>query len=311
MWSISKRNILLLTLFLVACASLSTSNIFRRSTQFHCRTVTPPSRARRSRFCSQRPKVIIYNRVPKAGSSTTLALLSRLSKQNQFALVRLPYHNYSKVRSEIEAALLRPGRTLICDHFNFPSIFHGDDIAYINILREPVSRIISQYYYLRYGDRPAVEKNKVLHDRGNMTLDHCIQQDDSHRVKCLGSASSVSVGQSQYFCGRDGGDCSNLKRKELHARAMGNMEMFYSVGVIEHYGAFLQMLEYTYPEFFRGAYALYDGSRVNTAQEKPQYILPNNVSLEYLSRETELDQILYEKAVMQQKLQLQACANFS
>ena len=89
------------------------------------------------------------------------------------------------------------------------------------------------------------------------------------------------------------------------------MEMFYSVGVLEHYDEFLQMLEYTYPEFFRGARSLHDGSRSNIAQDKPEYILPNSSTLEYLSRETELDRILYEKAVIQQKMQLQACVQRS
>jgi hypothetical protein len=241
-----------------------------------------------------------------------MALLSSLSRQNQFKFVRTgqPYHNYSKVRIEIEAALLRPGRTVICDHFHFPSILYEEDIAYINLLREPVSRTISAYYYMRYGDRPAKRKNEIRRERGNMTLDDCIHQDDSERVKCLGSA-RIGVAQSQFFCGRDDGICSNLNITELHTRALDNMEMFFTVGVLEHYDEFLQMLEYTYPEFFRGARSLYGGSRSNTAQDKSEYILPNSSTREYLSRETKLDRILYEKAVIQQKMQLQACVQRS
>ena len=226
----------LLLSLLAACASLALLSTFRHTLFYSLRTtvdqsgdVIPSSWARRSRFCSQRPKVIIYNRVPKAGSSTALALLSRLSRQNQFTLVRTgePWHNYSKVRIEIESALLRPGRTMICDHFNFPSILH-EDIAYVNLLREPVSRVISEYYYVRYGRRPAARRSEALRVRGNMTLDSCIHQDDADRVKCLGSAKHISVSQSKYFCGRDGGSCSNLNRKQLHARAMNNMEMLIS-----------------------------------------------------------------------------------
>ena len=64
-------------------------------------------------------------------------------------------------------------------------------------------------------------------------------------------------------------------------------------------------------QFFRGARSLYDGSRSNTTQDKSEYILPNSSTREYLSRETKLDRILYEKAVIQQKMQLQACVQRS
>lgn len=261
--------------------------------------------------CDRIPKIVIYNRIPKAGSSTTIDLLNKLQKANRFTLhhTGAPHHNYTLVHMAIEAALRRPGRTLICGHFAYPEVEHGDDIVYINLLREPVSRIVSEYYYSRYGDRPIQAKLEFIKKRGSLSLNECVQMDRLGRRECLGSARDVEVGQSSYFCGRDQGECFGLKSADVYERGSSNMRSIFIVGVMERYVDFLRELELTLPEFFRNATELYDGKHSNVGKFPLQYASPDNKTIEFLKNATELDEKLYQEAVLLQIKQLRACEN--
>ena len=100
------------------------------------------------------PQIIIYNRIPKAGSTTLMTILEKLADRNNYNFVTPePYHDHWKVKRAVVKALDSGGRTVICNHFNFPEFLYGKDIAYVNILRNPVDKCVSTYYYARYGYR--------------------------------------------------------------------------------------------------------------------------------------------------------------
>lgn len=105
--------------------------------------------------CEQRdPQVIVYNRIPKTGSTTMMTLLKTLASLNNFTFVfPLPKYRHEVIEKAILDAISSGHRTLICNHFNFPEIYYGHKVAYINILRSPIRRCISAYYYNRYGNR--------------------------------------------------------------------------------------------------------------------------------------------------------------
>jgi len=260
--------------------------------------------------CNLRPKVIVYNRIPTAGSSTTLALIRKLAELNNFTLVGLnpPFNSYSKASRAIMDAITRPERTLIAGHFHFPEIFFGKDVEYINLLREPVSRIVSDYYYLRYGNRGRNDKIEVLQTRGNFTLDECVRLDDMNRKRCL-NEDFVNILQSRYLCGRDGGECEGLALPEVSARAMNNMNSVYTVGLLENYREFLQLLELAFPEFFRGASSAYHGEQKNIARTKPDYIAPGQETIHILSKLIKWDVKLHKQVESQQQQHLQACSS--
>lgn len=109
------------------------------------------------------PKIIVYNRVPKAGSTTLIAILKELAKENNFDFVMPePYHDHELVKQAILDALISGKKTVICNHFNYPEFLYAKNIAYINILREPVDRCVSSYYYARYGQRKSVWREEHL-----------------------------------------------------------------------------------------------------------------------------------------------------
>lgn len=105
--------------------------------------------------CEERdPQIIVYNRIPKTGSTTMVALLNKLALRNNFHVIfPRPFYSHSAVRKAIADAISSGQQIMICNHFNFPEIKYGTKLAYINILRSPVNRCFSGYYYSRYGDR--------------------------------------------------------------------------------------------------------------------------------------------------------------
>ena len=94
------------------------------------------------------PSVIVYNRIPKAGSTFMTELLKRLKRRNQFDLKNGQWwfhHNHAQTRKVILRALYDSEtsedaswtnggikRTMIVNHANFPEIVFAKELAYIN-----------------------------------------------------------------------------------------------------------------------------------------------------------------------------------
>lgn len=103
--------------------------------------------------CAPRhPQIMVYNRIPKAGSTTLLVLLDKLAVANDFDVVMpTPYYDHPAALASIGAALASGRRTLVCNHFNYPELqYGGGQVAYMNVMRHPVDRCTSVYYYLRW-----------------------------------------------------------------------------------------------------------------------------------------------------------------
>ena len=245
--------------------------------------------------CSPRdPQVIVYNRIPKAGSSTILNLLKNLSSVNNFALISpTPYYNHSVARDAILAALSSGKRAVVCNHFNFPELLYGkNDIAYINVMRDPVDRCISTYYYSRYGDRSNSEKREVLGRYGDITLDECLAKPDEELSSCLNCPPAL---QALAFCGRDGGSCSESSETLLQ-QSWETIKSHYFVGLTEDLDGTAAMLEGLFPSFFKGMTAL---SAViapkNTLQGRDEYVLPSGQGRDIIAKKSVVDVELYRK----------------
>lgn len=145
-----------------------------------------------------RHDLLLYNRVPKTGSTTMQALLDELGPRNGFATVH-SNHPHTAPRYKESAhvrfahpqprleELLRfadyhqelPGkmrRPVAVDHHwpwvNFTAARKRQPL-YFNTLRDPLSRAASAYTYLRYGPRDPDSRAKILRLFGNLTLDGC------------------------------------------------------------------------------------------------------------------------------------------
>jgi len=264
------------------------------------------------------PQVIVYNRIPKAGSSTLISLLSHLAKKNNFTLVLpTPYYNHPAARDAVLTALATGTRTVVCNHFNFPEILYGgsieahsinrnkQQIAYINVMRNPVDRCASYYYYTRYGDRNRQLKKDIIDEYGNLTIDECVSKPYNEIKKCFNCKSDT---QALAFCGREGGGCSRATAEEVIEQAWENIQAHYFVGITEDLHGTAEMLELLYPSFFRGiteAMEVTKPKKVSSSRE--QYIAPSNKARRVVEKWAAVDMDLYTRVHARYTEQRKAC----
>ena len=205
-----------------------------------------------------RVKHLIYNRVPKCGSRTTRHLIKRLSLKNGFILnyyqkgVNMSYRTTLDEQKEIARLIERKKNSLYIRHVHFidfqklgvPHIYN-----YLNLIREPLQRLTSQYYYIR---KQNLYKAKGLTlERVKMTFNECVEKghyecrDPDHIFKII-----------PFFCGHSP-NCTIPSRWALE-QAIKNVQLYFPVvGYLENMQQFLKLLELAWPQFFTGAIKVY------------------------------------------------------
>ena len=106
-------------------------------------------------------KVLIFNRIPKCGSSTMSDLLRRLALRNNFNIHKSNVHSMEVLKESgiksfiiwIFSALFRSQNqdTVLVKHQHYvpiPEVLQ-ENVVYINLMRDPVKRFVSGYYYKR------------------------------------------------------------------------------------------------------------------------------------------------------------------
>lgn len=107
--------------------------------------------------------IIIYNRVPKTASTSFMGVVYDLCEQNSFHSIHLNITKNQHVLSVTDQVRLANNITRWTDRL--PALYHGHveyinfrklgvskRIFYINIIRKPLDRLVSYYYFLRFGD---------------------------------------------------------------------------------------------------------------------------------------------------------------
>ena len=243
------------------------------------------------------PQIIVYNRIPKAGSTTLISLLTTLATLNDFDLILPePYYDHAAARNAILSALVSGKKTIICNHFNFPEILYSDRIAYINVMRHPVDRCTSWYYYTRYGDRNRDLKAGILQQYGGETLDDCAAKPQEQLRTCLNCDADT---QSQAFCGREDGPCRAQQTSAALSQAWSNVRSHYFVGLTEDLNGTAMMLEQMYPSFFRGGVAAMDAAggqpRKKVTSSREEYVAPSEQTSAVLATWLAPDMELYRR----------------
>ncbi|XP_070576835.1 uronyl 2-sulfotransferase-like [Ptychodera flava] len=203
---------------------------------------------------------IIYNRVDKSGSRSLLYTFRRLRVENGFIhnqsrIYLKPNLTLSEQRDLVaEVQSLRP--PFIFDrhlHYVDFNIFGARAPSWINLIREPLPRLISRYYFKRYGDEfqqgPRMGFNGTEEDI-NQSFDDCVLLD---KHECSEEGGFLVV---PYFCGQEPA-CQKPSRWALEKAKQNVVEKFAFVGILEDFNSTLIVLEKMFPQFFKGLYRTY------------------------------------------------------
>lgn len=222
--------------------------------------------------------VIIYNRIPKTGSTTFANICNKLSVKNHFWTVNL---NASLPSGETSNVYVWPPgeqREFLYNITSWtkkqPALYHGhfsfiqpdkfliqnaNLISYINIIRNPLDRLVSYYYFLRYGDDFRPNKTRKNHN-DHRSIDECVvdtyqnfdpdtnQQIIADHQDCGPEKIWMQV---PFFCGQYSRCWDKNSRKWAYEMAVNNFYKYYSlVGYTDAYEKFFEMLDDIFPEFF-------------------------------------------------------------
>ncbi|XP_063588962.1 uncharacterized protein LOC134766136 [Penaeus indicus] len=224
------------------------------------------------------PHVVIYNRVPKCASATMLRICLGLSKSNKFSFNNM--RNLGKHKTKADQVKLAKwifGRSFTSRHFFFEhmSYFNFSRVGFweptwINVVRHPVKRYISHYYF-----------------KGpKQTLDVCIGTG-----KCdFKHGKNRIPAQISYFIGYN-----PISKLKLNARALQMAKqvverVFVVIGIQEELDNTLLVLQHLLPNFFGGATEL-EYKNWNIQASKPP---TSNKTLAVLQRWLKVDIEFYE-----------------
>ncbi|XP_035445554.2 heparan sulfate 2-O-sulfotransferase pipe [Spodoptera frugiperda] len=237
-------------------------------------------------------EILFFNRVPKVGSQTFMELLHRLAYKNQFGFHRDAVQRVETIRlapadqmalASLVSAYDPPASYIkhVC-YTNFTRLGYPNPI-YVNVVRDPVERVISWYYYVRapwyYVERKRAFPDLPLPDPAWLKKDFetCVLSGD-RECRYIEGQTHEGIGdhrrQTLFFCGHDP-QCMPFNSVEALQRAKRVVEEQYAVvGVLEDMNSTLLAFERYVPRFFHGALKLYweemnTFTRINRNSFKP------------------------------------------
>lgn len=233
------------------------------------------------------PYLLFFNRIPKSGSTTLQDFFRSLSNYVDVEVDIYPQGASKWATSDIEevedrsmkllkrAKLMHGGhnsesytpRGIYIQHFyysEFPGLSAIEtNYGYITLLREPVSRVISAYYYYRF-----TKNFKMPPHHKQASLSECV------RGELYGCEANL---MTQYFCGHEDG-CASKNREHRYAfyTASQNIQKYIAVGITEDFLTSVKLFKKLLPDF------------IPEFVELPQTLKKQNINkLDYMSEVTD------------------------
>ncbi|XP_039249605.2 uronyl 2-sulfotransferase-like isoform X1 [Styela clava] len=198
-------------------------------------------------------RYLIFNRVPKCGSMSLTSTSYSLGAQNGFK-VASPYEDGEKPNKSGEEQMefikylhsqTHPFMYIRHQYFIDFENFGEKQPIYINMIRDPIARFESFYYFSRFGNQRGGGGAKLGDQKTQETIDECVQK---RRQECTKPYWQVVP----YFCGQEPG-CMSRSRWALD-RAKENIKNHYVfVGTLEDLDDSLKILEHLIPRYFKNA----------------------------------------------------------
>ncbi|XP_077988095.1 uronyl 2-sulfotransferase-like [Glandiceps talaboti] len=199
---------------------------------------------------------VVYNRVGKCGSRTLMAISEKMSVLNGFRHVKSQEYHGRRLSREEEAdfvyeVMAIPPPFLYNRHLDFvrfPPHFAKIAPAYINLIRDPVERKISSYYYMRFGDESQSRDGSKRN--ASITFEECV-------IQTLDECKPGKMTLIPFFCGQSE-MCHEESEWALETAKRNVVENYVFVGLLEHLHRSLRIWQYLMPAFFRSAPQAYD-----------------------------------------------------
>lgn len=257
---------------------------------------------------SQDSRILIYNRVPKCASETMLGIIRKLAQQNGFKYRNSAIYWKQVINPEEELSMARMlkhesgtfGDLLFDRHFYVFDFSAQPDLGFdwVNMVREPVSRLTSQFYYLRSPRRWRNKARRPPTSWMEKELDTCVLEGDP---ECQVGAGAQDL-QLTYFCG-SALECGHPHSKQGLQLAKYNVEhRFAVVGVMEEFATSVAVLEQMLPRWFRGAGAARGSGRQTNKNSHPT---PSQTTLRILKTRLSLDiefyHFVFQRLVIQNR----------
>ncbi|EDO38740.1 predicted protein, partial [Nematostella vectensis] len=197
---------------------------------------------------------IIYNRVAKCGSRSMILLISELAVANGFKFINHPKTQHFLTAKQqlafVDMVEQQSQSFIFTRHMYFIDFQRFGSVTpiYINLIRDPLSRLVSQYYFRRFGDG----RNRTWDFKGSeagrhRSFDECVI---TNRTECMDPNALFYV--IPFFCGQSR-KC-RVSSKWAFRQALYNLvNRYLVVGILEEVDDFLTVLEKLLPNFFKGA----------------------------------------------------------
>ncbi|XP_034999989.1 uronyl 2-sulfotransferase a isoform X1 [Hippoglossus stenolepis] len=208
------------------------------------------------------PSQVVYNRVGKCGSRTVVILLRLLAEKHQFNLVSSDIHNKTRLTKHEQVDLMKnisniPQPFLYTRHVHFLNFtrFRIEQPVYINIIRDPINRFLSNYFFRRFGDWRG-EQNHLIRtpgmkdDERYLDINVCILE---NYPECSNPRVFYII---PYFCGQHP-QCREPGVWALERAKQNVLENYLLVGILEELEDVLLMLERLLPHYFTGVLNIY------------------------------------------------------
>lgn len=204
--------------------------------------------------------LLIYNNVPKCGSRSLAHSIKDVLKKNH-AFHGIEIKGDKRKGKDLEKSFQRiKTPAYISGHMPFvqPS---RQDMVYINMIRDPIERFTSLYYFALNGDESGVKPEAPI--RKNVTIDEYVK-------------GGASIQSNIYFhFDRDDLNETDDKSEHLLERAKRNIERYYIlVGLTEEINATVILLETLLPDLLHGLRRVY---RTVVAEKRHDYATKNKV----------------------------------
>ncbi|PIK62456.1 putative uronyl 2-sulfotransferase [Apostichopus japonicus] len=229
-----------------------TSGTHRRVTPISIATaVTESHETKIQKAVHGKNLVVLYNAVPKTGSRTFEHLVREYASRRTKKYIKpitFP-QNLTKDTGQLKGFLTSlDSGSFVRGHFPYTSINRTDvSVVYINSVRDPVERLISNYYFDIYGDgeTDTGHQRHAYLQYHEQTIDECIEK----KGNCFNFVYQYYKRQTFYiFCGNQ--PFCKLYNRETLKKAKQNLDNYLLVYDVKEFDNMISMIQKMLPDYF-------------------------------------------------------------